>query len=157
MRNLTTEGTVLVFKSLAISKIVHISLITTVPHAILNQLNNIQKNFTWNGKNSKIKHSTLSNSYQDGGLKDVDVFTKVITLQCSWIKTFYVENFHEWKIIPSYLIKTIFFKNFKFHPCLDPSKRSLKNTPNFYKEMITNWVKCLSYSPSLPSAILSQF
>ena len=90
-------------------------------------------------------------------MKDVDVFTKAISLQCSWIRILYDENFHEWKIIPSYLIKTIFFKNFKFHPCLDPSKRSLKNTPNFYKEMITNWVKCLSYSPSLPSAILSQF
>ena len=30
-----------VFKSLVISKIVHLSLITTVPHAIINQLNNI--------------------------------------------------------------------------------------------------------------------
>ena len=43
MRNLTIEGKVLVFKSLAISKIVHLSLITTVPHAIINQLNNIKK------------------------------------------------------------------------------------------------------------------
>ena len=158
MRNLTIEGKVLVLKSLSVSKILHLSLITTVPHAIINQLNNIKKNFIWNGKNPpKIKHSTLSNSYEDAGLKDVDVFTKAISLQCSWIRILYDENFHEWKIIPSYLIKTIFFKNFKFHPCLDPSKRSLKNTPNFYKEMITSWVKCLSYSPSLPSAILSQF
>ena len=43
MRNLTIEGKVLVFKSLAISKIIHLSLITTVPHTIINQLNNIQK------------------------------------------------------------------------------------------------------------------
>ena len=90
-------------------------------------------------------------------MKDVDVFTKVISLQCSWIKRLYDENFHEWKIIPSCFIKTIFCENFKFHPCLDPSIRSLKNVPNFYKEMITNWAKCLSGSPSLPSAILSQF
>ena len=94
MRNLTIEGKVLVFKSLAISKIVHLSLITTVPHAIINQLNNIKKT-VWNRKNPKIKHSTLSNSYEDGGLKDVDVFTKVISLQCSWIKRLYDENFHE--------------------------------------------------------------
>ena len=45
MRNLTIEGKVLVFKSLAISKIVHLSLVTTVPNAIINQLNNIKKNF----------------------------------------------------------------------------------------------------------------
>ena len=37
MRNLTIEGKVLVFKSLAISKLVHLSLITTVPHAIINR------------------------------------------------------------------------------------------------------------------------
>ena len=43
MRNLTIEGKVLVFKSLGISKIVHLSLITTVPQAIINQLNNISK------------------------------------------------------------------------------------------------------------------
>ena len=56
MRNLTTEGKVSVFKSLAIFRIVHLSLITTVPHAIINQLNDIKKNFIWNGKYPKIKH-----------------------------------------------------------------------------------------------------
>ena len=35
MKNLTIEGKVLVFKSLATSKIVHQSLVTTVPHAKL--------------------------------------------------------------------------------------------------------------------------
>ena len=34
-------------------------------------------------KKYKTKHSTILNSYQDGGLKDVDVFAKVISLQCS--------------------------------------------------------------------------
>ena len=128
-----------------------------VPHAIINHRKNIKKNYIQNGKNPKIKYSTLSNSYEDGGFKDIGVFTKVIGLQCSWIKRLYDENFHEWKIIPSYVIKTIFRENFKFHPCLDPRITSLKNVPNFYKEIITNWVKCLSGSPSLPSAILSQF
>ena len=89
-------------------------------------------------------------------MKDDGVFTKVISLQYSWIKRLYNENLHEWKITPSYLIKTIFCENFKFHPCLDPSIRSLKKA-NFCKEMIINWAKCLSGSPSLPSAILSQF
>ena len=89
-------------------------------------------------------------------MKDVDVFTKFIILQCYWIKRLYDENFHEWKIIPSDLIKTIFCENFKFLPCLEPSTRSLKNVPNFYKEIITNWAKCFFCSPYLPSAILSQ-
>ena len=56
MRNLTIEWKVLVFKYFAIFKIVHLSLITTVPHAIINQLNEIKKNFMWNGRTPKIKH-----------------------------------------------------------------------------------------------------
>ena len=59
--------------------------------------------------------------------------------------------------IPSYLIITILCKDFKFHPRLQPSIRSLKNVPNFYKEIVANWAKYFSCSPYLPSAILSQF
>ena len=43
MRNITIEGKKLVFKYFTISKIVHLSLTTTVPHGIINQPNNIQK------------------------------------------------------------------------------------------------------------------
>ena len=77
MRNLTIEEKVLVFKYLTISKIVHMSLITTVPQSIIDQLN---KELYMDRKNPKMKYSTLSNSYEDGGLKDVDVFTNVISL-----------------------------------------------------------------------------
>lgn len=43
MRNLTIEEKVLPFQSLAISKIIHLSLIIQVTHAIINQVNIIQK------------------------------------------------------------------------------------------------------------------
>ena len=45
----------LVFKSLPISKIVHISLTTKVPLTIINQLNNIQKKLYMEQKKSKNK------------------------------------------------------------------------------------------------------
>ena len=36
MRNLTIEGKLLVFKSLAVSEVVHLSLISTVRHTVIN-------------------------------------------------------------------------------------------------------------------------
>ena len=47
-RNLTVQGKITIFKTLAISKVFHLALVTNVPHAISDQLNKIQKEFFWN-------------------------------------------------------------------------------------------------------------
>ena len=54
--------------------------------------------FIWKGKNPKIKKRTLCNDYEYGGLKNVNIFSKVVSLQCSWIKSLF-DNFHIWKVI----------------------------------------------------------
>ena len=43
--------------------------------------------------NPKKKYSTLSNSYKDSGLKDVDIFEKVNSLQFLQAKRLFNENF----------------------------------------------------------------
>ena len=86
MLNLNVKGKITIFKFLAISKIIQLSLITNVPMDIINELNKIQKEFIWNWNNPKIKHSTLCNKHENVCLKNVDTLSKVISLQCSWIK-----------------------------------------------------------------------
>ena len=44
-KNLAVQGKITVFKTLAISKIIHFALVTNVPAAISNQLNKIQNNY----------------------------------------------------------------------------------------------------------------
>ena len=83
-RNLSLEGKITVFKSLALSKITHLALVKTIPPSIINQLNKTQKNFIWNGLYSKIKNSsTINNSYENGGLKNVNIAAKISSLQSS--------------------------------------------------------------------------
>ena len=100
IRNLTMEGKITISKTLAISKIVNLSLVSNVPTEIINKLNKIQKEFICNGNNPKIKHSILHNKYENGGLKNVDILYKVISLQCSWIKRLFDNSSHPWKIKP---------------------------------------------------------
>ena len=71
--------------------------------------------FIWKGKNPKIQNSTLCNDYEYGGLKNVDILSKVVSLQCSWIKRLFDNNFHQWKLIPLDLIRQYLAKNFKFY------------------------------------------
>ena len=86
MRNLTVAGKTTIFKTLAMSKIIHLSLVTNAPTEIINELNKIQEEFIWNGGNLKTKRITLCKKYENGGLKKVDILSKIISLQCPWIK-----------------------------------------------------------------------
>ena len=86
MRNLALEGKIVIFKTLAISKIVFQSLITPVSRCIMNELEKIQKVFLWKNYSPKTKHETLCNDYKGGGLKNIDILNKIISLQCSWIR-----------------------------------------------------------------------
>ena len=47
----------------------------------------------WKNK-FKVKLDTLSNDYENEGLKSVDIFSKIVSLQHSWIRRLYDENFH---------------------------------------------------------------
>ena len=94
----------MIFKTLAISKIVYLALITNVPKVIVEEFQKIQKNILWQNSRPKIKHKTLSNTFEIGGLKNIDINLKVRSVQRSWVKKLYDENCHEWKVIPLHLI-----------------------------------------------------
>ena len=67
LRNLTVQGKITIFKTLTILKVIHLALVTYVSKGIIDQLNKIQKDFIWNQKHAKIRHSTLSNTHENGG------------------------------------------------------------------------------------------
>ena len=69
MRNFTVAGEIIIFETLAISKIIHFYLVTNVPTEIINELNKMQKEFISYGSNPKIKHSFLCKKFENGGLK----------------------------------------------------------------------------------------
>ena len=90
-------------------------MITPIPRHIVKELERIQKVFLWKNCSAKIKHETLCNDYKGGGLKNIDILNKIISLQCSWIRRLYDNSFHEWKLIPLFLIKNSFGSSVKFH------------------------------------------
>ena len=102
IRNLTVQGKITIFKTLAISKVIHLALVTNVPQVIIDQLNKIQKDFIWNRKYPQIKYYTICNTHENGGLKSVHISNKLTSLQYSRIKRLYDTTTHCWKIIPAF-------------------------------------------------------
>ena len=76
MRNITLEGKIIIFKTLALSKIVYLTLITSFSKVLIEEIQRIQKAFIRNNLNPKIKLETLCNSFEKGGLKNVDINSK---------------------------------------------------------------------------------
>ena len=97
---LSLEGRIIIFKTLVISKIVYLDRRTSKnPKDIYMAL-----------LTSKISHKTLYNNFENGGLKHIDISSKSISLQCSWLRKLCDKNFQQWKIIPSHLINKYFRK-----------------------------------------------
>ena len=88
MRNLSIEGKIVVFKTLAISKLVYLALLTVIPNHITEEVAKIQKSFIWHDSSFKIKHETLRMEFKAGGQKSVDIRFKFVSLQCSWLKNY---------------------------------------------------------------------
>ena len=90
MRQVTLEGKNTVFKSLAVTKIIHLLLIIKLHNNTIDLLYNIQKYFICQGKKVNIKHSTFCNGHEKGGLKNVDLRNKMASIQCCWVKIFMI-------------------------------------------------------------------
>ena len=146
----------MIFKTLAISKMVYLALITNVSKVIVEELQKIQTKI-WQNSRPKIKYKTFPNTFETGDLKNVHINSKVIRLQCSWVKKQFDENFHEWIVIPLHLIYITFRENLKFQSNLSYNTKLLTSFPVFYKNIFRYWSQHFTFSPDLPSCILSSF
>ena len=71
------EGRIKVF---VVSKDIHLLLITKLYENTIDLLHKIQKSFIWQGRNAKIKHSTLPNGYEKGGIQNVDLINRITSM-----------------------------------------------------------------------------
>ena len=143
------------FKSLAFSKIIfyNILYLNSVPVSIVKKLEDLQKEFLWCKKRPKIKHTTLMGDYSQGGLKSIDIKSKISSLHLSWIKRLFNENFHPWKNIPIKLFKQKFGGNIFYSNC----QINLTNDfPIFYHKIAAAW-SSLCQEPVTSAQILSQY
>ena len=140
-RGLSLSGKILVFKTLALSRLLYACTMKIASKQLIDQLYVLHKNFIWDKKRPKIKHSTLIADYSEGGYKDIDVKSKFSSVKFSWGTRLLDNNFHPWKIIPTkfspYLeaLKSYFIQTYS---SLNAALKILTVYPTFIK----NWYIC---------------
>ena len=88
-------GRIIIFRTLAISKIVYLTFLTAIPNSLIEELQRIQKRLYGTHHVQIFCHKTLCNNIENGGLKHVNIPSKVISLHCSWFRKLCDENCHE--------------------------------------------------------------
>ena len=99
-------GKITVIKTNLISQCAH--LLSTIPRSesFLSTLNTILYKFLWNGKPDKIRRSTISLSYMQGGMKMINIHNFDKALKISWIKKLVTQPNSQW-----YKLLTVMYEN----------------------------------------------
>ena len=86
-RNITTIGRVALIKSLFLSKLNHIFLtIPSLDENLLQQIEDLFFKFLWQNKPDKIKRNCVTQNYEEGGLKMVDIRSFIKSLKITWVR-----------------------------------------------------------------------
>ena len=49
----------------------------------------LAKGMSWNSSTSKIKHEFICNDFQNGRLNNIDIATRIVSLERAWIRRIY--------------------------------------------------------------------
>ena len=113
-----------------------------IPPQFLDDLQLLHKEFIWDGKRLKVKHSMLIRNYDERGLKGVDLPSKFKSLKIIWIRKILDENnFYPWIAVAQEILQglggqKIFCTNLSMEQTM---KRSIQKLPLFCKELIEIW------------------
>ena len=98
-RDLTPYGKIVVIKTLAVSKIVHLLIGLPSPSKhLLNEINKMFYSFLWSDKPDKIKRSVAKMTFLEGGLGKIDIDLFDQSLKLTWIRRLLTST-SKWKEI----------------------------------------------------------
>ena len=132
-RDLSLLGRILIAKSLGISNLVYSLSNSTSNTDIIKEIQKLTNHFIWNNRPPKIKHSTLINDYDKGGLKAPDIQCMQKSLRLVWIGRIIQER--KWSTVANYYFSRIGGLSFLLHCNYDT--QFLPYIPTFYKEMLS--------------------
>ena len=136
----------------------YLAQMTLIPKHIIQKLIDIQKKLMWKNGKPKIKHSTLTADYKEGGLKVVDIDSNFRALKLTWLKRLCDDNEHPWKIIPQAYLK---FPNgdLLFHRNSSTDEtffNNIKGIPKLYVEILKIWENFSENSSEDSTVLLSE-
>ena len=148
-RNLTLFGKVCIIKSLALSKIIYVSLCLNIPDSVITEIDQKIFRFLW-GKRDRIKRKSVINKLEKGGLNMLDLRSQICAIKAAWAsRIMSAPDDHLWSFLPKFYFSN-FGEDFLILKTTFNDKSMityLRTLPEFYQEVITcyNRSKIIEY------------
>ena len=138
-RGLSLLGKIQVINTLVASLFVYKMLVLpTIPGKIVKQVDNVIREFLWNGRKSKIAYRVLQNPIRDGGVNLVNLKLKDIALKASWPQILSTEV--EYSTLVYSIMKCSKLKEDIWRCSIAPEDvKNLKISNTFWKDVLWAW------------------
>jgi hypothetical protein len=152
-RDLSVMGKITVVKTFALSQFMYTSSVISMPTQIQKKINDIVFKFIWNGPD-RIKRNVICNKYEYGGLKMIDLKSRIKTQNVMWLKRLIMPNDAGWKDILLYYMAPV--GGMECLKCNYDVKKLKCMIPPFYQEALKIWAELTTLNPTTDNEILNQ-
>lgn len=152
-RDISVMGKITIAKTFGISQFLYTSSVVSMPIHIQNKINSILFHFIWNGPD-RIKRTVLCGDYASGGLKMINLKSRVQTQNIMWLKRLASTTDAGWKDILLHYLKPFGGKDFL--KCNIDVKKLKGVIPPFYLEALTLWFELTNFKPVKVDDVLNQ-
>ena len=146
-RKLTLFGKSCIVKTLAISKLIYVASILTIPdNTYIKKIQRLIYNFIWN-KTERIKRNVLIGTISNGGLSIVDIESKLKALKAAWVPRLLKTKSVLYNIFESYCKQMNITVPYVL--CFSDKKienLKLEKLPLFYRQMLCSFNECKVYT-----------
>ena len=108
-RRLSLKGKITIINSLAASLLVYPCTCLETPAKVLTQVNKLFLDFLWDNGSSKIAKYTVIRQINEGGLKLINLESKLSSLKLTWIKRSLMNPNCTWNLILTEILNKIPF------------------------------------------------
>ena len=136
-RSFTPLGRLSIIKTLLISQLNHLFIALPNPNdKFIQELNQTLFNFLWNSKIDRVKRDVITQDYDKGGIKMIDLRSYIESLKTTWIRRIIKGNNSKWKLLTNEIFEVD--KLLNFGPgIIETTVRNIKN--RFWKDVLNSW------------------
>ena len=144
-RSLSLLGKVQIVNSLVASLFVYkMMVLPTIPDKIVKNVDNMIREFLWEGKKAKIAYKILQNPKKEGGLNLVNLRNKDKALKTSWPKILKQEEQYATMVYKTLKVSSL--REDVWRASLNQKDAKMMNIGNnFWKNVLDNWCEINYY------------